>query len=198
MKKLLITTVALYALSVNILLASSTEATSNGGMPQLDFTTFPKQIFWFIIIFIALYVFISKYTVPKIKSIKASRERLINQNYSNNEKNIAEIEKIKKIISLQLKDTEENSRNIIKKLTKELLEIEEKRINEVKAQNDKLKIIAANEITNIDKDFFNNFKESLNEIVTITLDRLNIKLPKEVVTEQIKESISFKKDNNNA
>jgi len=192
MKKLSITTIALYTISTSILLAS--DGKDSGGMPQLNYKVFPEQIFWFIVIFILLYLFISKYAVNKIKTIKSSRERLINQNYTCNNKNNAEAEKIKKIISLQIKDAEENSRNTIKKLTKELLEIEEKRINEVKNENYKIKLSATKEISNIDKNFSNNFQESLNEIVNIILSKLNVTLPKDIIAEQIKNTLLLKKD----
>jgi F-type H+-transporting ATPase subunit b len=45
--------------------AHGAEAAS-GGMPQLDFTTFPSQIFWLIVALVALYYIVSKVALPKI------------------------------------------------------------------------------------------------------------------------------------
>jgi F-type H+-transporting ATPase subunit b len=39
---------------------------ASGGMPQLDFTTFPSQIFWLIVALVALYLIMSRVALPKI------------------------------------------------------------------------------------------------------------------------------------
>lgn len=41
-------------------------AAASGGMPQLDFTTFPSQIFWLIVALVALYYILSRIALPKI------------------------------------------------------------------------------------------------------------------------------------
>lgn len=39
---------------------------ASGGMPQLDFSTFPSQIFWLIVAFVALYFILSRVALPRI------------------------------------------------------------------------------------------------------------------------------------
>lgn len=39
---------------------------ASGGMPQLDFTTFPSQIFWLIIALTVLYYILSRTALPRI------------------------------------------------------------------------------------------------------------------------------------
>ncbi len=46
----------------------------NKGLPQLRFETFPSQIFWLAIVFVALYVVLAKKSLPKIQSVLAARE----------------------------------------------------------------------------------------------------------------------------
>jgi F-type H+-transporting ATPase subunit b len=41
-------------------------AAAGSGMPQLDFATFPSQIFWLIVALVALYFVISRVALPKI------------------------------------------------------------------------------------------------------------------------------------
>jgi F-type H+-transporting ATPase subunit b len=36
------------------------------GMPQLDFTTFPSQIFWLLVALVALYFILSKLALPRV------------------------------------------------------------------------------------------------------------------------------------
>lgn len=47
---------------------------TSAGMPQLDFGTFPNQIFWFLLAFFALYVLISRVVAPRIGGILADRQ----------------------------------------------------------------------------------------------------------------------------
>lgn len=47
------------------------------GMPQLDFATFPNQIFWFVLTFFALYFLLSRVAMPRIASILEDRHNAI-------------------------------------------------------------------------------------------------------------------------
>ena len=38
------------------------------GLPQLDITTWPSQVFWLVVVFAIGYVFISRMVTPKIGS----------------------------------------------------------------------------------------------------------------------------------
>jgi len=46
-------------------------------MPQLDFTTYSSQIFWFLICFVTLFIFASKVILPRISKIIADRQNII-------------------------------------------------------------------------------------------------------------------------
>jgi F-type H+-transporting ATPase subunit b len=54
--------------------AASDSAT---GMPQLDFSTFPNQIFWLVIALIAIYLILSRVALPRIGGILADRQGTI-------------------------------------------------------------------------------------------------------------------------
>lgn len=54
-------------------------------MPQLDFTTYSSQIFWFILCFSILYLSTQFIILPRIRSILSKRHDLIE-----NDKNLAE------------------------------------------------------------------------------------------------------------
>ena len=43
-------------------------------MPQLDASTFPSQIFWLVLSFVALYVVLSRALLPRIHSVLALRD----------------------------------------------------------------------------------------------------------------------------
>jgi F0F1-type ATP synthase, subunit b len=48
-----------------------------GGMPQLDFATFPSQIFWLIVALVALYYILSRVALPRIAGVIEERHDAI-------------------------------------------------------------------------------------------------------------------------
>jgi F-type H+-transporting ATPase subunit b len=49
----------------------------SSGMPQLDFDTFPSQIFWLIVALVALYFVLSRVALPRIGSVLEARSDAI-------------------------------------------------------------------------------------------------------------------------
>ncbi|MGR3483966.1 MAG: F0F1 ATP synthase subunit B' [Paracoccaceae bacterium] len=47
------------------------------GMPQLDFSTFPNQIFWLLIALAAIYLILTRLALPRISAILAERSGTI-------------------------------------------------------------------------------------------------------------------------
>lgn len=47
------------------------------GMPQLDFSTFPNQIFWLIVSLVVLYWVVAKIALPRIGGVLADRQSAI-------------------------------------------------------------------------------------------------------------------------
>jgi F-type H+-transporting ATPase subunit b len=46
---------------------------SGAGMPQLDFSTFPNQIFWLLVTLVVIYLVMSRIALPRIGSVLAER-----------------------------------------------------------------------------------------------------------------------------
>lgn len=66
-------------------MAGETEATGHGaeaaghaaeavGMPQLDFSTFPNQIFWLVVTLVVIYLILSRVALPRIGGILSERQ----------------------------------------------------------------------------------------------------------------------------
>lgn len=47
------------------------------GMPQLDFSSFPNQIFWLVVTLVVIYLVLSRVALPRIGSILAERQGTI-------------------------------------------------------------------------------------------------------------------------
>lgn len=53
------------------------EAVAAAGMPQLDFSTFPNQIFWLLVTLLVIYFVLSRVALPRIGSVLAERKGTI-------------------------------------------------------------------------------------------------------------------------
>ncbi|MHA7887168.1 F0F1 ATP synthase subunit B' [Roseicyclus sp.] len=55
---------------------ATTGAAAGGeaGIPQLDFATFPNQIFWLVVALVAIYFILSRVALPRIASVLAERQ----------------------------------------------------------------------------------------------------------------------------
>lgn len=52
-------------------------AEGGAGMPQLDFSTFPNQIFWLLVTLVVLYFVVTRVALPRIASVLAERQGTI-------------------------------------------------------------------------------------------------------------------------
>ncbi len=50
---------------------------ASGGLPQLDFSTFPNQIFWLVVTLVVIFMVLSKVALPRIASVLAERRGTI-------------------------------------------------------------------------------------------------------------------------
>ncbi len=52
-------------------------AAEKAGMPQLDFSTFPNQIFWLLVTLVVVYLILTKFALPRISAVLAERQGTI-------------------------------------------------------------------------------------------------------------------------
>ncbi len=52
-------------------------ATEAAGMPQLEFSTFPNQIFWLVVALVIIFMILSRIALPRIASVLAERRGVI-------------------------------------------------------------------------------------------------------------------------
>lgn len=57
--------------------ADAAHAAEAQGIPQLDFSTFPNQIFWLIVTILAIYFVLTRIALPRIASVLAERRGTI-------------------------------------------------------------------------------------------------------------------------
>lgn len=49
----------------------------SSGMPQLDFATFPNQIFWLLVTLVVIYLVLSRVVLPRVGSVLSERQGTI-------------------------------------------------------------------------------------------------------------------------
>ena len=55
----------------------SGQAAEGAGMPQLDFATFPNQIFWLAVTLVVIYLVLTRVALPRIGAVLATRRGMI-------------------------------------------------------------------------------------------------------------------------
>ena len=59
---------------------ASTSDNTAVGMPQLDFSTFPNQIFWLVVFCVVLFSVVKFFIIPRMEDIFANRRKIIDGN----------------------------------------------------------------------------------------------------------------------
>ena len=182
MKSLLSLLIALTAFNTNLYSAEA-------GMPQLDPKYWASQAFWLILVFVILYISLSKFYLPKIKSNLDNRENKIKEDLENANKFKEQSETKLKEYGLILdkakkevnkihfdsktaldKDIQSKKEVIEKEIEKEILkaqkEISEFKKNSISSIQNISENITANIIENISGDKLNesSVKSAVEEI----------------------------------
>ncbi|MGV3279175.1 hypothetical protein ACFX5K_05995 [Rickettsiales bacterium LUAb2] len=182
--------------NTNLILAASNETSDfEGGLPQFNYSRFPEQVFWFLLIFCILYIILVKFVIPTIRNIKHSRERFIDENLFYYNKNNSEVNKLSKQISEAFKKANIDSKEYLNNLVKELSQKEQERLNTIKNSNNKVKQELLSEIKLYNKDFNDHLPNLLKENISLLLNKINITIDQSIIDNYVKQQLN--KENNN-
>ena len=188
MKSLLSLLIALTALNTNLYSAEA-------GMPQLDPKYWASQAFWLILVFVILYISLSKFYLPKIKSNLDNRENKIKEDLENankfKEQSEAKLKEYGLILDKAKKEVNKihfDSKTALDKDIQSKKEVIEKEIEKeiLKAQKEisELKKNSISSIQNISENI------TANIIENISGDKLNESSVKSAVEEISKKNLS--------
>ncbi|MEZ5888054.1 MAG: F0F1 ATP synthase subunit B' [Paracoccaceae bacterium] len=88
-------------------------AAQSAGMPQLDFSTFPNQIFWLLVTLVVLYFILSKIALPRLAGILADRQGRITSDLEAAEKLKNQAEEAEKAYQQALVDARTEAGKIV-------------------------------------------------------------------------------------
>ena len=188
MKSFLSLLIALTALNTNLYSAEA-------GMPQLDPKYWASQAFWLILVFVILYISLSKFYLPKIKSNLDNRENKIKEDLENankfKEQSEAKLKEYGLILDKAKKEVNKihfDSKTALDKDIQSKKEVIEKEIEKeiLKAQKEisELKKNSISSIQNISENI------TANIIENISGDKLNESSVKSAVEEISKKNLN--------
>ncbi|MDA9683992.1 F0F1 ATP synthase subunit B [Candidatus Pelagibacter bacterium] len=188
MKSFLSLLIALTALNTNLYSAEA-------GMPQLDPKYWASQAFWLILVFVILYISLSKFYLPKIKSNLDNRENKIKEDLENankfKEQSEAKLKEYGLILDKAKKEVNKihfDSKTALDKDIQSKKEVIEKEIEKeiLKAQKEisELKKNSISSIQNISENI------TANIIENISGDKLNESSVKSAVEEISKKNLT--------
>ena len=83
------------------------------GMPQLDFSTFPNQLFWLVVFCLVLFALVKIFIIPRMEDIFANRRKVIDGNISKAEEIKQRVEEIELQIEKELSEAKEECNSIL-------------------------------------------------------------------------------------
>ena len=89
------------------------EGQQSAGLPQMDISTFPSQIFWLVVTFSILYMFMWKFVIPKLRITIEERRDKISNDINEAEKLKSEAEEILNKYESKISSSNQDAQKII-------------------------------------------------------------------------------------
>ncbi len=92
------------------------------GMPQLDFATFPNQIFWLVVTLVVIYLILARVALPRIAAVLAERRGAITNDIARAEALKLQAEEAEAAYQKALADARAEASRIVDKAKAEMQE----------------------------------------------------------------------------
>jgi len=157
-------------------------------MPQLNPEFFASQLFWLILTFSFLFIFLWRFSLPRISSVLKKRENKINDGIKEAKKLQAEAEKVQQEIDSKLHQTKSETADMIKNAVIDLQNHNSKRIEEIDNELNKKLEESSIVIEEKKNESIKQIHEQIYEITKLTISKVsNI----QVTDNEIKETINI-------
>jgi F-type H+-transporting ATPase subunit b len=103
-------------------------------MPQFDPTFFPSQIFWLAVTFVALYLIISRFAIPRVGEILEQRARLIQDDLDRATRLKAESDAAIAAYEKAMADARAQARDVLLSMTNEMKSLVDRKTAAVSAE----------------------------------------------------------------
>ena len=100
--------------TTHVLVETNAEVgTSAGGMPQLDPTSYPSQLFWLTVTFLMLYVVLARFILPRIYHVLETRQERITHDLDRAESFKEEAQEARKSYEAALAEARNNAGRLV-------------------------------------------------------------------------------------
>ncbi len=133
------------------------------GLPQLDASTFPSQLFWLVVAFAVLYMIFSKKSLPDISNVLENRQNHIQSDLESAEKLKEEAEEAQHTYEKCLEDARSKS-------TKALQDVQDKMKEKAEKQNEAFREKADKDIQDLEKRLVKVKEDAMDDMNTIAAE----------------------------
>lgn len=144
---------------------------SSGGMPQLDFSTFPNQAFWLVLTLVCLFLMVRLLIIPRMDNILANRRKVIEEDLVGAEKFREASEELAKSITEEVDQAQVRATDIILKSKEKIKQNRQQGFDEAAEITDTL--LADSEKT------IKKMKKEANK----QIEKISLELAPEIVSE---------------
>jgi len=123
-----ITAAGLVIAMTQSVMAASEKGEESGGLPQLDFSTWPTQIFWLVVSFALAYLLMWRIVVPRIGSVLEERHNRIEDDLRRARQASDDAEEAREAFEKMLADARNNGNEMTRKATESIMSKMERKV----------------------------------------------------------------------
>lgn len=206
LKKLLASTFLIFVYSAHAVAASDAHGghgsahegdahhAASGGLPQLDPSSYPSQIFWLVFVFVIMYFAFAKKSLPEISGTIEKRSERISSDLDSAERLKEEVASVQKSYEDSLKGARDESSGLFSQMETDVKKKAEeysvsfqddatKQIRELEKSIDKARKNAMEEMADVAAEVA---KQSAEKIIGVDVD---LKYAKSVVDSLVEETV---------
>ena len=150
-------------------------AAQSAGMPQLNWETFPNQIFWLVVALVLIYLILSKVALPRIGGILADRQGAITNDIAAAEELKAKAVEAEKAYNQALIDAREEANKIVAEARAEIQKDLDKATAKADAEIAAKTAESAKRIEEIRAGAAKNVEEVARDAVAAIVDTMGVK-----------------------
>ncbi len=157
-------------------------------MPQLDFSTYPSQLFWLLITFLVMYYYMAGAVLPKIARVLQSRSERISNDLDEAAELRDEAESLELEYNASIERTKSNAAEIIAKANHQANDYMEKQFQELEESLSKKFAKNEKKILEAKQQVYQELTEVSSELSREMVQRLtDVKVPKKQADAVVKD-----------
>lgn len=145
-------------------------------MPQLDFTTFPSQIFWILIGFLMVYYFVSRVVTPDLEDILKNRASHVDELLQNAKQLKEEAESLEKNSLIAMENAGIEMSSIESEMLSSFMNQSMSEKNTLYSMFSEKSKAESLELSKSANDVANHISNSIDVIIDDIIDKINIKM----------------------